>query len=65
MTAAEAIALHPWTEPAKLFAAFDHFYPAERGPGSRAAPFRPYLSFAPDTWTIALRYAGGGLRGWQ
>ena len=34
-----------------------------RGPGSRAAPFRPYLLFAPSTWTIALRYAGGGLAG--
>jgi DNA-binding beta-propeller fold protein YncE len=63
LTAAEAIALHPWHEPAKLFALLNDFYPAPRGPGSRAAPFRPYLLFAPGTWTIALMYAGGGLAG--
>ncbi|WP_065750645.1 hypothetical protein [Bradyrhizobium paxllaeri] len=63
LTAAGAIALHPWNQPAKLFALLDHFYPARQGPGSRAAPFRPYLLFAPGTWTIALRYAGGGLNG--
>ena len=63
LTAAHAIALHPWNKPEKLFALQDHFYPAEKGRGSRAAPFRPYLLFAPSTWTIALRYAGGGLSG--
>jgi len=63
LTAAEAIALHSWNQPAKLFALFDYFYPARGGAGSRAAPFRPYLSFAPGVWTIALRYAGGGLAG--
>jgi hypothetical protein len=63
LTAAEAIALHPWNEPAKLFALLNDFYPAPHGPGSRTAPFRPYLLFAPGTWTIALRYAGGGLAG--
>jgi streptogramin lyase len=63
LTAAEAIALHPWNEPAKLFALLNDFYPARHGPGSRAAPFRPYLLFAPGTWTIALLYAGGGLNG--
>jgi len=63
LTAAEAIALHPWNQPAKLFALLDYFYPAPHGPGSRPAPFRPYLLFAPGTWTIALVYAGGGLAG--
>lgn len=63
LTAAEAIALHPWNQPAKLFGLLDDFYPNRHGPGSRAAPFRPYLMFAPGTWTIALRYAGGGLNG--
>ncbi len=63
LTAAEAIALHPWNAPAKLFAVLDHVYPALEGPGSSAVPFRPYLLFAPGTWTIALRYAGGGLSG--
>jgi DNA-binding beta-propeller fold protein YncE len=63
LTAAEAIALHPWNKPATLFALLNDFYPAPHGPGSRAAPFRPYLLFAPSTWTIALRYAGGGLAG--
>lgn len=63
LTAAHAIALHPWHRPAKVFALLDHFYPAREGPGSRAVPFRPYLLFAPGAWTIALRYAGGGLSG--
>jgi len=63
LTAAEAVALHPWHEPAKLFALLDYFYPAREGPGSSAAPFRPYLLFAPGSWTLALRYAGGGLSG--
>ncbi len=63
LTAAEAIALHPWNAPAQLFAVLDHVYPSRRGPGSSAVPFRPYLLFAPSTWTIALRYAGGGLAG--
>lgn len=63
LAAAEAIALHPWHAPARLFALADHFYPARSGPGSSAVPFRPYLLFAPGTWTIALRYAGGGLAG--
>lgn len=47
LAAAEAIALHPWHQPAKLFALLDQFYPARQGPGSRAVPFRPYLLFAP------------------
>lgn len=63
LSAAEAIARHPWNQPAKLFALLDHFYPAGQGPGSSAVPFRPYLLFTPGTWTIALRYAGGGLNG--
>lgn len=63
LAAAEAIARHPWHAPARLFALVDHFYPARRGPGSSAIPFRPYLLFAPGSWTIALRYAGGGLAG--
>ncbi|MCW5892413.1 MAG: hypothetical protein KIT14_17975 [bacterium] len=63
LTAAEAIARHPWNAPATLFAVLDHVYPARQGPGSSAVPFRPYLLFAPGAWTIALRYAGGGLAG--
>lgn len=63
LSAAHAIALHPWNQPEKLFALQDYFYPAAKGPGSRAVPYRPYLLFAPGAWTIALRYAGGGLAG--
>lgn len=63
LTAAQAIALHPWNQPGKLLALQDYFYPATKGPGSRPVPYRPYLLFAPSTWTIALRYAGGGLAG--
>jgi hypothetical protein len=63
LTAAEAIARHTWNKPAELFALLDQLYPSPHGPGRRAAPFRPYLLFAPGAWTIASRFAGGGLAG--
>lgn len=63
LTAAQSIARHPWNQPAKVFALLDHFYPRHATTGARDVPFRPYLAFAPGAWTLALRYAGGGLNG--
>ncbi len=63
LTAAEAIARHPWNAPGKLLALVDHFYPPRHGPGSSTVPFPPHHLFAPGSWIIALRYAGGGLAG--
>jgi streptogramin lyase len=59
--AAHNIARHPWKEPGRLFALFDSFYPLPKSKRLRAAPFIPYLAYAPGDWTLSLIYAGGGL----
>lgn len=61
LSAAQAVARHPWNQPQKLFALLDAFYPVPKGQRWREAPFIPYLNYAPVTWPLALTYAGGGL----
>jgi streptogramin lyase len=61
LAAAEAIARAPWHQAGKLFALLDAFYPVPAGAHWRAAPFMPYLSFAPGAWTLPLVFAGGGM----
>jgi hypothetical protein len=58
--AALAIARHPWHNTQVLFNLLAKLYPANGAPYS-AAPFAPYLIYAPSTWALALRYSGGGL----
>jgi len=50
LAAALDIALNPGNSVATLF-----------GYSSASAPFQPVLSTAPNDWTLALSYAGGGL----
>jgi len=61
LTAAQNIARNPSHQAQQLFALLDVFYPIPAGKRLRAAPFIPYLSFAPSAWTLSLAYAGGGL----
>ena len=58
--AALAIARHPWHNTEPLFNLLAKFYPASDAPYT-AAPFAPYLIYAPSTWALAIRYGGGGL----
>ncbi len=61
LTAAGSIARSPWHQPEKVFALLDNFYPVPAGkPAPRPTPFTPYLTFAPSSWILPLRFAGGG-----
>ncbi len=62
LAAAELIARYPWYEPERLFALMDVFYPIQTGKIMRAAPFTPYLNFAPSAWVLPLEFDGGGFR---
>ncbi len=48
-------------KPDAVFALLDEFYPVPSGKTLRATPYMPYRSFAPTAWTLALKFAGGGL----
>jgi streptogramin lyase len=61
LTAAQNIARNPSHQAQQLFGLLDAFYPVPAGKRLRAAPFIPYLAFAPSAWTLSLVYAGGGL----
>jgi hypothetical protein len=61
LAAATSIARAPWHQPQKVFALLDEFYPVPAGKKMpRATPFAPYLTFAPSSWVLPLRFAGGG-----
>jgi len=61
LAAASFIARSPWHQPGKVFALLDNFYPVPAGkPAPRATPFTPYLTFAPSSWVLPLRFTGGG-----
>ena len=62
LTAAESIARYPWYQPERLFALLDQFYPVPQGKTMRAAPYMPYLNFAPSAWVLPLKFDGGGYR---
>ena len=64
LAAAEFIARAPWHNPEKVFALLATFYPVpDPKTALRAAPFMPYLSFAPSAWVLPLKFSGGGLSG--
>lgn len=61
LAAATSIAHAPWHQPQKVFALLDEFYPVPAGKKMpRATPFAPYLTFAPSSWVLPLRFTGGG-----
>jgi hypothetical protein len=62
LTAAQAIARYQWYKPIRLFALLDRFYPIPPGKNLRAAPYMPYLNWAPSAWVLPLKFDGGGYR---
>ena len=61
LTAAVAIARHPWNQPEQIFALLNEFYPVPQGKNLRPTPFMPYLSWPPSAWVLPLKFTGGGL----
>jgi hypothetical protein len=61
LEAAAGIARESWAHSKDLFALFDEVYPQPKDATRRAAPFVPYLSYAPDDFALMLRFAGGGM----
>ncbi len=54
------IAREPWAHPKDLFALFEEAYPQTKEGILNAAPFVPYLQYAPNDFALILRFAGGG-----
>ena len=55
------IARESWAHPKDIFALFDEAYPQPKDGSRRAAPFAPYLFWAPDDFALMLAFAGGGM----
>src|SRR5262249_19017292 len=60
--AAQAIARYPWSQPQRVFALLEAFYPIPQGKTLRAVPYMPYLNFSPSAWVLPLKFDGGGYR---
>jgi hypothetical protein len=55
------IARKPWAQPKALYALYDEAYPLPAPDGLRkAAPFLPYLVYAPEDFALSLAFSGGG-----
>jgi streptogramin lyase len=63
LTVAESIAQNPSSNSDRIFALLDEFYPVPPGKTLRKTPYMPYLSEAPSSWVLALKFGGGGLNG--
>ena len=55
------IARESWVDPKGLYALFDEAYPQPKDGSRRAAPFAPYLFFAPDDFALSFAFSGGGM----
>jgi hypothetical protein len=61
LSAIAGIARQPWAHPKDLFALFEEAYPQVKEGLPNAAPFVPYLLYAPNDFALILRFSGGGL----
>ena len=55
------IARESWAHPKDLFALFEEAYPQTKEGLPNAAPFAPYLLYAPSDFALVLRFSGGGI----
>ncbi|RBP08174.1 hypothetical protein DFR50_12619 [Roseiarcus fermentans] len=55
------VARESWADPKGLFGLFAEAYPQPADGARRAAPFLPYLLYAPDDFSLMLAFAGGGM----
>jgi hypothetical protein len=60
LEAMAGIAREPWADAKTLYALFDEAYPQPKDGARRAAPFVPYLAWAPPDFALSLCFAGGG-----
>ena len=61
MQAMAGIDRKSWANPQDLYALFDAAYPQPADGSRRAAPFLPYLLYAPNDFALSLCFAGGGM----
>jgi streptogramin lyase len=61
LEAMAGIARESWAHSKDLFGLFDEIYPQPQDKTRRAAPFVPYLSYAPADFGLMLSFAGGGM----
>jgi hypothetical protein len=58
--AVAGIARESWAHPKDLYALFNEAYPKAKDGLLDAAPFVPYLQYAPNDFALTLRFSGGG-----
>jgi hypothetical protein len=61
LSAIAGIARESWAHPKELFGLFEEAYPQAKEGLPNAAPFAPYLLYAPNDFALILRFSGGGL----
>jgi hypothetical protein len=61
LEAMAGIAREPWADPKAIYGLFDEAYPQPKDGSRRAAPFVPYLAWAPPDFALSLCFAGGGV----